>query len=478
MSSLPFDPRSVEATVAAVASGAVRARIVAEAAIARADERDRAVRSLVWRDDAATLAAADAVDHAVAAGSPPPLAGVPVTVKDTFSVAGQPFTRGSSAVADAPAETTDLLPAAAFDAGCVQLGRSATPELAMTTSCESPRYGTTHNPWNLEHSPGGSSGGSAAAVAAGIVPAAIASDGGGSLRVPASFCGLVGLKPGRGLFPQRVQGWESGSAEGVITRTVRDTAVMVRELSAPDRFGWAPPHDAPLDALAELESPPAPLRVGLLTVGFDSRIPIDAEVTAAAAETADVLRALGHTVVPIGPPDGAAELMDIYPRSIIPSWLQQIPLAHPEQLQPYIRRVMAQADTLSAADYVREATLMRTLSRRVTELMFSACDVVITPTAATRVPRIGVVLAELTANAPSRDSTVYEQTLAFTTVPSMAGLPAITLPTHTDSGGLPIGTQIIGQQRGEIGLLRLGRALEQHFGWEYREPATTSPLWP
>lgn len=474
MTSPQFDPFSVEDTTHAVRAGRVSARLVAEEAIDRADRVDPQIRSLVWRDDEATLADADALDARRDAGETlPALAGVPVTVKDTFSIAGQPSGRGSNAVSDAPAAVTDLLPAAAFAAGCVQLGRAASPELAMTTSCESPRYGTTHNPWNLTHSPGGSSGGPAAAVAAGIVPAAIASDGGGSLRVPAAFCGLVGLKPGRGVLPQRVQGWEGGSTEGVVTRTVRDTAVMLRELSAPDRFGWAPPRTSPLDTLADLDLPPRTMRVGLLSEAFDPRIPVDAEVAAAAADTADVLRFLGHEVVPVSAPEDAAELMDIYPRTIIPSWLQQIPLEHPDRLQPYIRRVMAQADALSAADYVREATLMRTLARRAVEHLFSDLDLVVTPTSAARVPRIGVVLAELTADAPSRDSAVYEQTLAFTTIPSMLGLPALSVPTHVDSAGLPIGTQLIGPQHGDSWLLRVGRMLENHFRWEFRTPAVT-----
>lgn len=469
-----FDPFSVEDTARAVRRGRASAREVAEAAISRADRIDPQIRSLVWRDDPATLRAADALDARADRGEAlPALAGVPVTVKDTFAIEGQPHARGSDAVGDEPATTTDLLPAAAFAAGCVQLGRSATPELAMTTSCESPRSGTTHNPWDLAHSPGGSSGGSAAAVSAGIVPASIASDGGGSLRVPAAFCGLVGLKPGRGVLPQRVQGWEGGATEGVITRTIRDTALMLRALSAPDRFGWAPPRTAPLDVVAELDAAPEPLRIGLLTEAFDPRIPVDAEAAAAAEDAAAALRAAGHEIVPVTAPEDAAELMDIYPRSIIPAWLQQTPLAHPERLQPYIRRVMAQADGLTAADYVREAILMRTLARRVGERLFVDVDIVLSPTSAARVPRIGVVLAELTANAPSRDSAVYEQTLAFTTIPSMLGLPALTVPTHLDAHGLPLGTQLIGPQHSDALLLRVGRVMENHHEWESRSPAVT-----
>ncbi|GAA3662208.1 amidase [Microbacterium marinilacus] len=471
MPSDPARPTSVVEIATAVRSGRTSAREALEDAIARADAIDPGIGSLVWRDDDASRQAADGWDRLRAGGTElPALAGVPVTVKDTFAIAGQPWRRGSAAVDDAPAATTDLLPAAAFAAGCVQLGRSATPELAMTTSCESPLYGITRNTWDPERSPGGSSGGSAAAVAAGIVPAALASDGGGSLRVPAAFCGLVGLKPGRGVLPQRVQGWEGGSTEGVVTRTVRDTAVVVEALSAPDPLGWAQANAGPLDLVSALEAAPGPLRVGLLVESFDPRIPVDPECAAAVEDTAEALRSLGHTVVPVFAPADAAELMDIYPRTIIPAWLQQIPLARPELLQPYIRRVMAQADGVGAADYVREAVLMRTLARRVTEALFGELDIMLTPTAATRVPRIGVVLAELTERSPSRDCAVYEQTLAFTTVPSVVGLPALTVPTALDSDGLPLGSQLIGPQRSEALLLRLGRALERRYRWDERRP--------
>ncbi|MFF2451861.1 amidase [Isoptericola sp. NPDC058082] len=462
---------SVMDTADRIRSGRESARSVAERALARADAVDPAVRSLVWRDDAATLAAADAVDGARAAGAPlPPFAGVPVTVKDTFAVAGQPWTRGSLAVDETPATTTDLLPAAAFAAGFVQVGRAATPELAMTTSCESPRSGTTHNPWDLDRSPGGSSGGSAAAVAAGIVPAALASDGGGSLRIPAAFCGVVGLKPGRGLLPQRVQGWEGGATEGVVTRTVRDTAAVVGHLAAPDPLAWTRTATAAPDYLADLERAPAPLRVGVLTRSWDARIAVDAACVAAAEDTAAVLRAAGHTVVGLGATDEGAELMELYPSVVIPAWLRQVPLDRPERLQPYIHRVMAQADALGAADYVRAAVRIRALAREVTADLFRDVDVVVTPTTATRVPRVGVVLDELRRHAPARDAVVYERTLAFTTVPSMIGVPALTLPTHLDDDGLPLGTQLLAPQGGEGLLLRLGHVLERHHAWDRRLP--------
>lgn len=455
-------------------SGRFTARSVAEHHLARADAVDPWIRSLVWRDDEATLAAADAVDRRRAAGGRlAPFSGVPVTVKDTFAVAGQPRTQGSLAIGDDPAATSDLIVEAVLGAGCVQLGRSATPELAMTTSCESPRNGVTHNPWDLTRSPGGSSGGSAAAVAAGIVPAALASDGGGSLRVPAAFCGLVGLKPSRGVLPQRVTGWEGGATEGVITRTVADTAALFTRLCGADPFPWATA-PSPGNCLEALVEPVPRLRVGVLTQSFDPRIAVDSACVAAVEDTAQTLRELGHAVTPLEPPSGADEIMDIYPRTIIPTWLALTPLDRPELVQPYIRRVIAQSVGLGAADYVREAVRLRILARETLAQLFARVDVVLTPTTATRVPRIGVVLDELRERAPSRDCEVYERTLAFTTVPSVLGTPAISLPAHLDDDGLPVGVQLVGRQLQERTLLQLGHQLEQRYRWHDRRPPEPS----
>lgn len=455
---------------ARIRAGSCSAREVAEHFLARVAAYDDKLRSIVWRDDEATLAAADAVDRVRMAGDDlPPFAGVPITVKDTFAVAGQPHTMASLARDETPATETDLLPAAAFAAGFVQLGRAATPELAMTTSCESERWGATHNPWSAEHSPGGSSGGPAAAVAAGIVPVALASDGGGSIRVPAAFCGVVGLKPSRGLLPQRIAGWEGGAVEGVVTRTIADTAAIYSALARPDVFAWSRSAAQP-DYTAMLRHPVQPLRVGLVTTAFDPRIPVDSGCAAAAREVADLLAGQGHQVVEIDPIPAMAEVMDIYPRTIIPAWLTLTELDHPERLQAYIRRTIELGRGIDATSYLVEANRFKLLAREIATHLFSGHDLVITPTTATRVPRIGVVWNELRAKAPSRECAIYEQTLAFTTVPSVIGSPALTVPTHTDTDGLPLGVQLIGPQFSEGLLLQVGQLLETATAWPDRRP--------
>ncbi|GMA33170.1 amidase family protein [Litorihabitans aurantiacus] len=268
------DNHPLHNSVAQVAEGVRTGQVSAVSVIERTLERidrldtigpdgtpDTAIRSIVHRDDDAAVARAARIDAAVAAGDAGevaalgPLAGVPTTVKDLFAVAGQPHARASLAFDDTPATTTDLPVAAALAAGLVQVGRAAAPELGMTTSCESDRFGVTRNPWDPTRSPGGSSGGSAASVAAGLVPVAIASDGGGSIRVPAAFCGVVGLKPTRGLVPSRTQGWAGGASAGAITRTVADAALVHDHLTRRDPHGWNPRPITPASAATPSPTP-------------------------------------------------------------------------------------------------------------------------------------------------------------------------------------------------------------------------------
>ncbi|MCD5311838.1 amidase [Kineosporia babensis] len=458
---------SAAALAAGIRRGTWTAREVAEHFLARVDALDPALNSIVWRDDEATLQAADRID---AEGPRGLFAGVPLTIKDTFAVEGQPHTLGSHARDLTPAPQSDLLVQAAQKAGFVQLGRAATPELAMTTSCESERYGITRNPWNVERSPGGSSGGSAAAVAAGLVPVALGSDGGGSIRLPAAFCGVVGLKPTRGLLPQRIAGWEGGSTEGFLTRTIADTAAVYEAMAQQrDEFAWslAPEPEGFTQGLA---ARPDPLRIGLITTAFDPGIPVDAACAEAATDVARTLQQAGHEIVELNPIAAMAEVMDIYPRTIIPAWLTQTPLDHPERLQAYIRRTIERGRQIDAGTYLAEARRFKLLAREISQYLFGDLDLIVTPTAATRVPGIGVVWNELREKAPSRDCQVYEQCLAFTTVPSVIGSPAISLPTHVDADGLPVGVQLIGRQFSETLLLQTGQLLEQAYAWPTRKP--------
>lgn len=471
MSNPVLDFVSATDLAAHIRAGDFTATEVAEYFLQRVTTLDPGLNSIVWRDDDSYRAAARNTDERIRRGEAlPPFAGVPITIKDLFNVAGQPNPKGSNAVSESPVEQSDLLIDLIFDAGFLQLGRSASPELAMTTSAESTKWGITRNPWNPDYSPGGSSGGSAAAVAAGLVPAAAGSDGGGSIRVPAAFCGVIGLKPSRGLLPQRVDGWEGGAVEGVITRTIADTAAIYQELARPDPYAWAPQLHARVNYVRDLGQETPNLKIGLLTTAYDPRIQVDGQCSAAAEDVARTLERLGHEIVPIEPIPAMAEVMNLYAREIIPAWLQLTELQDPSALQPYLQRHLENGRGISAERYLRAATSFKLRAREITQALFGAVDVVLSPTAATLVPRIGVVLDELNENAPLGVSPVYEQTLAFTTVPSVIGSPAISLPTHEDSNGLPLGTQFVGRPFAEPQLLQLGRDLERSYRWNERRP--------
>lgn len=207
--------------------------------LARIDAYDGEINAFVWRDDNRFLDAARAVEKSIRAGEDVgPFAGVPMPIKDLVSVAGQPNTRGSLGISDAPQGANDLIVDRIINGGFLPMGRTNTAESGMTQVTENRRYGITRNPWNLGRTPGGSSGGAAAAVAAGLAPVANASDGGGSIRMPASCTGLVGLKPSRARVPAKALSWEHGATGGVITRTVEDTARILDVISVPDPLGW------------------------------------------------------------------------------------------------------------------------------------------------------------------------------------------------------------------------------------------------
>src|SRR4051812_34895062 len=244
----PTDPFASALDLAA----AIRARELSpvealDHCLAEVDRLNPTVNAVVWRDDEAARAAAQAAQDALADANAvlPPFHGVPIPIKDLTPVEGWPVTFGSNAAPEGPSAESELVIDAFTAAGFVLACRTNTPEFGPITSAENVRYGATRNPWDPSRSPGGSSGGAGAAVAAGMFPVAHANDGGGSIRIPASCCGLVGLKPSRGRVPRLVQSWQGGVVEGVECRTVADSAATLDAMSGPDRLAW---YNAPAPA--------------------------------------------------------------------------------------------------------------------------------------------------------------------------------------------------------------------------------------
>ena len=418
-------------------------------------------------------ARAEATSSALARG---PFRGVPFLVKDAVcTTAGDPYHAGMRFLkrhayrAPQDSELARRFRAAGF----VFFGKTNTPEMALSATTEPLAYGPTRNPWNLDCSPGGSSGGSAAAVAAGLAPAAHANDMGGSIRIPASHCGLVGLKPSRGrstLAPAFGEYWGPLTHEHVVTRSVRDSALILDCIAGPaagDPY-TAPPFARPLRE--ELAAPPGKLRIGFLTTALSR--PVHPDCVRAAERTAALLADLGHRVEPVriseldqpvmGPWIGPAVARDLDRYAELVG--EKI---GPEDVEPFNWMMAEQARAMSVVDYVKESEAAWRWARALAAYWGRDFDLLLTPTAAAPPPRLGelgplVPLAELMSRLGA--FTVF--TMPF----DVTGQPAISLPLHWNDEGLPIGIQLAAAYGREDVLIRIASQLEQARPWRDRRP--------
>jgi len=351
------------------------------------------------------------------------------------------------------------------EAGFVILGKTNTPEFGTVAFTESELNGATRNPWNPERTPGGSSGGAAAALAAGLVPLAHGTDGGGSIRIPASCCGVFGLKPARGRvstapFPSL----EGLSTSGPITRSVADAAAFMDVLAGyePGDPWWAPPSERPF--AEEPGSPPGRLRIAV-TAEPPIDVPVHPNCVAALEAAAELLADLGHEVFDSTPPWTEAGLLDAF----ITVW-QVSPALYsvdPELLTPLNRGLVESARATTAADYANAAFHLHTAGRRNVPFWQHADLLLTTKLALPPVPigwqeeGVGGAVEQL------RRTTVLTP---FTAIANLTGLPAISLPLHWSSEGLPIGVQAIGPPAGEALLLRLAAQVEEARPWAARRP--------
>jgi amidase len=437
--------------------------------IERMDRYDGDLNAIIWRDDEQALKCAQAADARAAAGERlPAFHGVPIPVKDLHFAAGQPCTMGSLGIGDQPRDRSDLSVELLERAGFILLGRSNTPEMGPMSVTENRRFGVTRNPWDLDRSPAGSSGGAAAAVAAGLVPVAHASDGGGSIRMPASACGLVGLKPARGRVPQRFPAWEHGTTEGAITRHILDTAAVLDVMSVPDRtlFYHAPPNGRPYRE--EVGADPGRLRIGLM-LDAPTGVPVEPQCAEAALVLARELEAQGHRIDPVSPRMFSFEAATAYVEVIVNASLYLTPYERPELAEPYLQRRRERAKDFHIGEYVQAAALIHEESREIVAQWGRDFDVLLTPTMATLPPEVGVVLAEANAQ-PDGLRLTETQMISFTSFCNLSGLPAITLPVHHAPNGLPVGAQLVGAPFDEATLIRLAASVEPTFGWTRRIP--------
>ncbi len=414
-----------------------------------------------------TVCADEALESARIVDTTPgdaPFRGVPIGIKDLAATAGVRTTYSSRAYADYVPDFDLAVVRRLREAGFVIVGKTNTPEFGTVAFTESELNGATRNPWDTELTPGGSSGGAAAALAAGLVPAAHATDGGGSIRIPASCCGLFGLKPSRG----RVSSAPFGSLEGLstagpLTRTVEDAAHLLDVLAgyeAGDPW-WAPPPERPFAETTP--EPPARLRVAV-TSAPPIDVPVDPACVAAVEEAAALLSELGHHVEEGSPAWHDPNLFDTF----IEVW-QTGPTLHPVDealLTPLNRGLAESARASSAADYVRAVARLQMLARRIVAF-WSEVDVVLTPTLALPPVPIGWQDAATGAIEQLLRNTEFTP---FTAVANLSGLPAMSLPLHWSDVGLPIGVQAIGPPAGDALLLSLAAEIERARPWAERRP--------
>jgi amidase len=428
----------------------------------RIDRLDPELNAFVTVRAEEALAEARAGD---AEGRDAPFRGVPIGVKDLTATAGIRTTYSCSAFADNVPDFDTAVVRRLRDAGFVIVGKTNTPEFGTTAFTESDLNGATKNPWNPERTPGGSSGGAAAAVAAGLLPLAHGTDGGGSIRIPASCCGLFGLKPSRGRVSSApFTSLEGLSTSGPISRTVADAAALLDVLAGyePGDPWWAPLPERPF--VEETSLPPGRLRVAVTTTP-PIETHVDAACTDALTSAAKLMTELGHEVIEDTPPWQEPDLFDVF----ITIWQvgpALFPLEDDSLLTSLNRGLVERAFATSAAEYARAAARLQMTARRVVAF-WQKVDVVLTPTLA--LPPVPIGWQEVGEGALEQ----LERSVAFTpftAVANLTGLPAMSLPLGRTSDGLPLGVHAIGPPAGDALLLRLASQIEEARPWATSRP--------
>lgn len=458
-----------------VRGGEVTPGELVEAAIARAEKVNPSVNAIILPlyESARTRAGGPLPEG--------PLRGVPITIKDLRTpAAGEPRRDGNRVLKERDFhEDHDCFVAAKLrEAGLVNIGRTNVPEFACGRSpitCENDAHGATRNPWNPERTAMGSSGGAAASVAAGIVPIAHGTDGGGSIRMPASACGVVGLKPTRGRIssgPDHGESWAGCSTHGMLTRSVRDAALALDILAGPmpgDPYSAPPP---PRPFSEEVGAAPGRLRIGLLPSLPSPEAHRDCRE--GVEEVGRLLERLGHHVElshpeayqDLGWLGDYATLIAVSTAAGLEEWTRRIGHTWTEaDLEPPTWQAAEQGRATSGPEYAAALTRLHGFSRRMAAWWEEGFDVLVTPTLATPPPPLGYLID------PEAARLRLLQTMPFTAQFNVTGQPAISLPLHWSSEGLPIGIHFAARYAAEGLLLRLAAQLEEASPWRDRRPA-------
>jgi len=466
---MDFRTESVVELAGKVRVGEMSAAELTDHALDQIAAHNPVLNAFVSVDEQRARRAAEVVDAKVAAGvDPGPLAGIPLAVKDLEAAAGYVTTHGSVAyAADPPAVADSVLVARLVAAGCVVVGKTNTPELGWKADTDNPVFGPTLNPWNLDHTPGGSSGGSAAALAAGMVPLATGSDGGGSIRIPSACCGLSGMKPSHGRVPSggmTAPDWHHLSTRGPMARRLADVTHALDVVVGPDPRDLRSLPRPEASWTAALVDPRPPRKVAWSpTLGYAE---VDAEVRALCERALEVMASLGTEVVEVDsvftsdPVDDWLVLSGVYNLRThaalrgTPEW---------EMVDPLLAMVIDGAAGTSAVDLVRAEDACHALNLRLVDL-FRDVRLLITPTTAAAAPPRALGGSALI------NGTLDYNWVKFTYPFNMTRSPAASVCVGLSGAGVPIGLQLVGPQHGDLVVLRSAAALEAAIGFDAVAP--------
>jgi amidase len=465
--------RPVAELAGLVHAGEISAVELVRASLDRIEALDPTLNAFVQVDADPALAAAETIGP----GDPRPFAGVPIAVKNNRAVAGLRLTQGCRLMEDFVAPYDHNVVRRLRAAGFVVVGATTLPEYGILPVTEAAIFGPTRNPWDPSRTPGGSSGGSAAALAAGMVPIAHGNDGGGSIRIPAACCGLVGLKPSRNRVSSAPELGESALvSDGVLTRTVAETAALLDLLAGYETgdWSWAPPPAEPFAAAAA--RPPGPLRIAMTTAPPIADAPVDPAAARAAHRAARLLEDLGHTVSEVTPPwqlEGIDDLFGAYFAAHVSLGIHFSALVSgrgapsAEDMEPMSWALWTRSQGLSAVQFRALETQLQQISRAVVAFLHPY-DALLTPALAQRPLPIGA----LDTAAPDPLDTFRRSGYftPFTPIFNATGQPAVSLPLFAGDDGLPLAVQLVGRPAGEGPLLALAAQLEAAHPWAERRP--------
>ncbi len=392
-----------------------------------------------------------------------PLFGIPYSLKDLTWTSDIRTTMGSKNYETFVPPLDGEVAIRMRNAGGILLGKTTTPEFGGRPTTEGGLCPPARNPWNPEHTAGGSSGGAACAVVSGLGPIAEGSDGGGSIRIPSSCCAAVGLKPSRGrvsFSPVSGEAWAGFATSGPIARSVRDVAMLLDVIAGPvagDPY-WAPPPSEPF--INALGKRPNKLRLAVILESREGTV--DPEVRAATEAALKTFEEMGHTVEQIEL-DPAAMLIGVA-RIIIPAGLNSVPVTNPELMDPVVRATWEQGKRITTAEYINAVAQMHNLAREIMQKL-APYDALITPT----LTRPAVRLGTLPSNLEQGIGELFAW-LVFTFPFNATGQPAFSLPNGFSRSGLPIGLQIVGRQNDEVGIISLAAQFEDARPWKANKP--------